>query len=49
MSVRLQQVAPIFPVRSVRAALEHYRKLGFTTDAYDEQNGGDPIVNVHLT
>jgi hypothetical protein len=43
MSVRFQRVAPVFPVRSVRAALEHYRKLGFSAEAYGEESDGDPI------
>ena len=32
--VAFQRVAPILPVDDVAAALEHYRKLGFTADAY---------------
>ncbi len=40
---RLQRVAPVLPVRSVGAALAHYRKLGFTADAYGEQADGDPV------
>jgi hypothetical protein len=43
MGVTFTRVAPIFPVRSVSAALAHYRALGFTADAYGEQAEGDPI------
>jgi hypothetical protein len=38
-----ERLAPVFPVRNVRAALEHYRRLGFVTDAYEEESEGDPI------
>jgi hypothetical protein len=38
-----ERVAPVFPVRNVRAALEHYRRLGFAAEAYGEQSEGDPI------
>jgi uncharacterized glyoxalase superfamily protein PhnB len=38
-----ERLAPVFPVRNVRAALEHYRRLGFVAEAYGEQNDGDPI------
>jgi len=31
------RVAPVLPVRDVTAALEHYRRLGFTADAYDDE------------
>lgn len=31
-----ERIAPVLPVRDVAAALEHYRRLGFTADAYDE-------------
>ena len=31
-----QRAAAIFPVRDVAAAMEHYRALGFTVDAYDD-------------
>jgi hypothetical protein len=56
MSVAAQRVSPVLPVRSVIRALEHYRKLGFTADAYGEKSGGEPIyafvtagaVEVHL-
>jgi DNA-binding MarR family transcriptional regulator len=32
---QLQQFSPIFPVRDMAAALEHYASLGFRTFAYD--------------
>jgi catechol 2,3-dioxygenase-like lactoylglutathione lyase family enzyme len=31
----LKRVAPIFPVRDLQAALEHYRRLGFDTREYE--------------
>jgi catechol 2,3-dioxygenase-like lactoylglutathione lyase family enzyme len=34
----VQRVAPIFPVRDLRAALAHYQRLGFATREY--QGGG---------
>jgi predicted enzyme related to lactoylglutathione lyase len=34
--VAFQRAAAIFPVRDVAAAMEHYRSLGFTADAYDD-------------
>jgi len=43
MSVKFAVVAPVLPVRSVARALEHYRKLGFTAKAYEEQADGDPV------
>jgi hypothetical protein len=33
----------VFPVRNVRAALEHYRRLGFVVEAYAVESEGDPI------
>ncbi len=35
------RAVPVLPVRNVRAALEHYRKLGFAASAYGEAD--DPI------
>lgn len=43
MTSRVERVAPVLPVRSVRAALAHYRALGFQADAYGEESDGDPI------
>jgi catechol 2,3-dioxygenase-like lactoylglutathione lyase family enzyme len=40
---RIERLAPVLPVRSVRAALAHYAKLGFHADAYAETSDGDPI------
>ncbi|QCG91165.1 VOC family protein [Azospirillum sp. TSH100] len=42
MTIRFERVAPILPVRDVRAALAHYRRLGFTVTAYDEA-AADPV------
>lgn len=50
---RLTSVAPIFPVTDLRAALDHYRRLGFQVRAYAK---GDDYgfaerddVAIHLT
>ena len=43
MSVKFAGVAPVLPVRSVARALEHYRKLGFTANAYEEHVDGEPV------
>lgn len=40
---RIDRLAPVLPVRSVRAALAHYAKLGFEANAYGETSDGDPI------
>src|SRR6266850_2952396 len=56
MTSKFDRVAPVLPVRVLRKALEHYRRLGFTADAYEETKGGDPIygflhrggVDLHL-
>lgn len=55
MTVRFERVAPILPVRDVRAALAHYWSLGFKVTAYDEA-AEDPVygfldwggVSLHL-
>ncbi|CAO3410926.1 bleomycin resistance protein [Azospirillum largimobile] len=55
MTVRFQRVAPVLPVRDVRAALAHYRRLGFEATAYDD-GVEDPVygfldrdgVSLHL-
>ncbi len=57
MSVSFTSVAPVFPVRSVLAALAHYGKLGFDTHAYGEKSGDEPVygflrwgsVEIHLS
>jgi len=33
------RIAPVLPVRDVIAALAHYQRLGFSTDAYGENDG----------
>ena len=53
VSTRLVDVAPILPVRDLRAALTHYESLGFRVRSYDDgedygfvsRNG----VELHLT
>ena len=55
--MNLERVCPILPVRSVARALEHYRSLGFTADAYGEKADEDSIygfvtrgsVELHLS
>jgi hypothetical protein len=42
MAVEFKRAAPILPVRSVPAALEHYRRLGFEGTAYAETWADDP-------
>jgi hypothetical protein len=37
--VALRSVAPVFSTTDVAAWLEHYRELGFTVDAFDEEYG----------
>jgi hypothetical protein len=57
MTLAAKRVAPVLPVRSVTRALDHYRKLGFTVDAFGEKSGDEPIyafasaapVELHLT
>lgn len=52
-----QQVTPIFPVRDIDRALQHYGALGFAGRAYDDGSGGPAIygflerdgVQIHLT
>lgn len=36
MAVQFERVTPILPVRDVRAALAHYRRLGFQASAYND-------------
>jgi hypothetical protein len=40
--VEFKQAAPILPVRSVSAALAHYRRLGFGGTAYTDSWADDP-------
>ena len=42
MPTRFEEANPIFPVRDVARALEHYRRLGFTAAAYGEGDASDP-------
>jgi uncharacterized glyoxalase superfamily protein PhnB len=57
MTVSCTAVSPVFPVRSVRAALDHYRSLGFDAHAYREKSGDEPVygflrwgpVEIHLS
>jgi uncharacterized glyoxalase superfamily protein PhnB len=59
MGISLKSVAPVLPVRNVAKALDHYRRLGFKTNAYCEagQPDDDPVygfihwdsVDLHLT
>jgi catechol 2,3-dioxygenase-like lactoylglutathione lyase family enzyme len=42
MGTTFERVAPVLPVRDVKAALENYRKLGFEVDAYGEPGDDDP-------
>ena len=52
-STRLVDVAPILPVRDLRAALAHYESLGFRIEAYDDGDGYGFVsrngVELHLT
>ena len=36
-----RRLAPVFPVRNIELAVEHYRKLGFTVRRYE---GTDPYA-----
>ncbi|HEY2749271.1 MAG TPA: VOC family protein [Polyangia bacterium] len=57
MATTFDRVAPVLPVRNVRAALEHYRRLGFDAKAYAENAGDDAVygfvqrdgIELHLT
>jgi hypothetical protein len=59
MTVDVERVAPVFPVRNVRTALDRYRLLGFEADAYGEPGASadDPAygflslgkVEIHLS
>jgi catechol 2,3-dioxygenase-like lactoylglutathione lyase family enzyme len=42
MAVEFKRAAPILPVRSVSAALAHYRRLGFEGTAYTDAWADDP-------
>jgi DNA-binding MarR family transcriptional regulator len=47
----LRQFSPIFPVRDVATALDHYRSLGFEVTSYDDGYGfaDRDGVSLHLT
>jgi uncharacterized glyoxalase superfamily protein PhnB len=36
----LRRIAPIFPVRDLGAAMDHYQRLGFSVRAYDRGDYG---------
>jgi DNA-binding MarR family transcriptional regulator len=48
---QFRRFSPIFPVRDVRAALEHFAALGFHTNSYDEGYGfaSREGVELHVT
>jgi predicted enzyme related to lactoylglutathione lyase len=56
MGAKMSRIAPVFPVRSVVSALEHYRALGFQAQAYSEVAADGPIygfvdrdgIEIHL-
>ena len=39
----VQRLAPVFPVKNVLAALEHYQQLGFETAGYEEPEEDEPV------
>jgi len=43
MTAPSDRAVPVFPVRNVRAAIAHYRRLGFTAHAYGENAGDDAV------
>ena len=48
---QLKRVAPIFPVRDLDVALDHYNRLGFATRRYDGGGYGFAVtddVEIHL-
>jgi hypothetical protein len=47
---RGKRIAPIFPVRDLSVALDHYQSLGFTTRRYDEGYGFAELerIEIHL-
>jgi hypothetical protein len=38
-----ERTVPVLPVRDVNAALAHYKKLGFVTEAYCDEGASIPI------
>lgn len=50
-TLKLKRIAPIFPVRDLRASLDHYQRLGFATRTYDQGGYGFATldgVEIHL-
>ncbi len=55
MAIVFEGISPIFPVRDIPAALDHYAKLGFEVSSYEESEG--PIygfvrrggIEIHIT
>jgi catechol 2,3-dioxygenase-like lactoylglutathione lyase family enzyme len=53
----LRRIAPVLPARDVVRSLEHYRRLGFTAEAYEPAGPDGPFygfissggVELHLT
>lgn len=43
MAIKFASCAPVFPVRNVTTALEHYRRLGFDAKAYNEADADGPV------
>lgn len=43
MGAGFDRIAPVLPVRDVRRALEHYRRLGFAAAPYNELDREGPI------
>jgi Glyoxalase/Bleomycin resistance protein/Dioxygenase superfamily len=46
-----KRIVPIFPVHDVTVSLEHYRRLGFSTRAYDQGGYGYAVLDgaeIHL-
>jgi len=41
--VTVDEIAPVFPVRDVTAALEHYESLGFLVEGYTHDDADHPI------
>ena len=39
--MRFERLSPVFPVRNIELAIEHYRKLGFEVRRYE---GADPYA-----
>lgn len=46
--VKLTSVAPVFSTANVEAWLDHYRRLGFTVEAHDDDYGFAAMGPIHL-